>query len=489
MNKVLVKESTLENIADAIRDKYNSYFQMLPSEMPELIDWIDTEKVTIDGQTATEKMNLYGVYNQVVLDINAPTSPSGYTYQGKLYDGSKLYMKTTLTTVKDGSSSSSAGCTGTVLLIKPNGTQLSVAIPTYTIPSRSETGSSPDSYTYSCELYLSPDNHVYLRLQRKFEDIRGSYTHDHSTYYQSIYKLNIYSSSLSWTNKVIEVTLGADKSASSDYIIEDNYMYVCSGGFTRYIYGYKFGDTTYTFQKLSTNSIDYSSIGGSDTKIFVRKGTNTYIYFWSDSSTTLTNNWIAVTRNSDGTYTSSSGTASLSKYHKSYKAFTLLNNEVYVQTLGYGDYSGYDGLHIYKLNDDNSAWDLVYSIANATSYNTEITNYLNNAPDTIFQGGGSSESPYSINSIRYDGTFDLIEFIPGTLSYSQIITPTITNMKYYETWYYSGYRRNDIGQRIFFFQVETQYEYDYITDYKCVLGEPLDGSPVLYSTFSDITWW
>jgi len=62
-------------------------------------------------------------------------------------------MKTTLTKVTDGSSSSSSGCTGTVLVIKPNGTQLSIAIPTYTIPStRSETGTSPDYYTYNCYL-------------------------------------------------------------------------------------------------------------------------------------------------------------------------------------------------------------------------------------------------------------------------------------------------------------------------------------------------
>ena len=193
---------------------------------------------------------------------------------------------------------------------------------------------------------------------------------------------------MSWTNKVIEVTLGAGMSPGSNHIIEDNYMYVCSGNdrFTRYIYGYKFGDTTYTFQKLSTNSIYQTNPVGHDTSILVRKGTNTYIYFWTTSSSILTDKWIAVTRNSDGTYTSSSGTASLtlSKYDKSYKAFTLLDNEVYVQTLGYGYFGGDEGLHIYKLNDDNSAWNVVYNIANATSDNIEITNYLNNAPDTIF---------------------------------------------------------------------------------------------------------
>ena len=80
------------------------------------------EKVTIDDSKVTEKMNLYSFRNQVTLDVNTPPStPSGYTYQGELYDGSKLYMKTTLTTIKDGSTNSSAGCTGTVLLVKPNG--------------------------------------------------------------------------------------------------------------------------------------------------------------------------------------------------------------------------------------------------------------------------------------------------------------------------------------------------------------------------------
>ena len=127
------------------------------------------EKVTIDDCKVTKKMNLYSFQNQFVLEVDAPTTPSGYTYQGKLYDGSKLYMKTTLTTVKDGSSSSSAGCTGTILLIKPNGTQLSIAIPTYTIPSRSETGSSPDSYTYNCRIDVYPKKNIYLRLQLKFD--------------------------------------------------------------------------------------------------------------------------------------------------------------------------------------------------------------------------------------------------------------------------------------------------------------------------------
>ena len=82
------------------------------------------EKVTIDNSKVTEKMNLYSFRNQVTLNINTPhitTTPSGYTYQGELYDGSKLYMKITLTTIKNGSTNSSDGCTGTVLLIKPNG--------------------------------------------------------------------------------------------------------------------------------------------------------------------------------------------------------------------------------------------------------------------------------------------------------------------------------------------------------------------------------
>ena len=453
------------------------------------------EKVTIDGEKVREALNLYSFQNQIALDIKEPTTPSGYTYQGKLYDGSKLYMKTTLTTVTDGSSRSSAGCTGRVLLIKPNGTQLSVAIPTYTIPSRSETGSSPDSYEYSCKLYLSPDGNVYLRLQRTFKDIRGSNTTDHHTYYQSIYKLNIQYSYLSWTNKVIEVTLGPSMGDGSDYIIENNYIYVVgynryNSSSVRYIYGYKYGDTSYKFQQISTNGAHQGDIRTYST-IFARKNKNTYIYFFGPQDYTPGNKWISVTRNSDGTYTESTGTAASLGTQGEWKSFTLYEKkqtngteeEFYVWMLGGSGKN--EGYHIYKFNSDNSAWEVVYNIENATSYNTKLTTYLNNAPDTVFQGGSSC-------SIRNDGTFDLIEFSPeslsqGSLSYSYIPTPTvITSMRDFETWYYYSYKYNNIGQKIFFFRVETHCEGDLYYDirYKCVL-EAIDGSPVLYSTFRE----
>ena len=39
----------------------------------------------------------------------------------------------------------------------------------------------------------------------------------------------------------------------SDYIIENNYIYVVGSSSVRYIYGYKYGDTSYKFQQISTN--------------------------------------------------------------------------------------------------------------------------------------------------------------------------------------------------------------------------------------------
>ena len=164
----------------------------------------------------------------------------------------------------------------------------------------------------------------------------------------------------------------------------------------------------------------------------------------------------------------------------------MLNGEAYIWMLGYS--SGYEGFHIYKLNSDNSAWEVVYNIADATSYNTKVTIYLNNVPDTIFQGKNEE------GLIRDDGTFDLVEFSPETLYYSQISTPTIVPMKDDEKWYYHSHRHNDIGQTIFFFRVmvlvingpeSAGYEF---SRYICVL-KAIDGSPVLYSTFkeSDIT--
>lgn len=448
------------------------------------------EKVTIDDSKVTEKMDLYSFRNQVTLDVNTPPIiPSGYTYQGELYDGSKLYMKTTLTTITDGSTNSSAGCTGTVLLIKPNGTQLSIAIPTYTIPTeRSETGTNPDSYHYSCYLYPSPDGNIYLRLQREFEDIRGSNTFDHWTYYQSIYKLNIYSSSLTWTTKAIEITLGPSVYPKSDFIIEDDYIYVCSSddGETKYIYGYKFRDTSYTFQKISTNSI--SGFNGHDSTVFARKGTNTYIYFWTDNLNTLTDNWISITRNSDGTYSEASGTAVLMHYNyrKKYQMF-MLNGEIYIQMLGYGGYEGYEGLQYYKLNSDNSKWEIAIDFSKtATSFTTSITNYFNGSPKCIFQGQKSSHDSYPI--VRSDGTFDLTVFTPGTLSFKNLQTPTVNNTfdHYTDEWSLYKYIYNDINQKAFFFSVKAPdggYNGFYPdTRYKCVL-EAIDGNPVLYSTF------
>ena len=206
--------------------------------------------------------------------------------------------------------------------------------------------------------------------------------------------MNIDSSSLTWTTKAIEISLGSEKYTYSNFIIEDNYIYVCSydhpinSYFTNlYIYGYKYGDTSYEFQKISTNNFDHNILEDPTiTKFFVRKGTNTYIYFYTRYSKTLINEWISITRNSDGTYSEASGTAYLNGYNKSWKMF-MLNGEIYVQMLGdegdEGD-EGYEGFHIYKLKSDNSGWEVIYNIANATNKNTVITSYFNNIPDTIF---------------------------------------------------------------------------------------------------------
>lgn len=448
------------------------------------------EKVTIDGNKVTEKMSLYSFRHQVTLDVNDPPKVSGYTYQGELYDGSKLYMKKTLTEITNGSTNSSDGCTGTVLLIKPDGTQLSVAIPTYTIPTeRSETGTNPDSYVYKCDLSPSPDGEdIYLRLERKFEDISGSNTHDHSTYYQSIYKLNIHSSSLTWTTKAIEISLGRNKYAHTNFIIENNYIYVCAhdGGNpnVNYIYGYEYSDTSYEFQKVSTNNIYHYYVDSSDNRFLARKGASTYIYFWVWDSKILTNEWISITRNSDGTYSEASGTAYLSGRYKLSDMF-MLNGEIYFQMLGDAgayppeQYEGCEGFHIYKLNSDNSAWKVVYSIANATSKNIVTTSYFDNVPNRIIQG--RSDSP---SAVRFNGTFDLMKFSPETLDYSQIPTPTITSMRSDETWYYYNYKYNNIGQKLFFFRVVVSGDSNSITQYKCVL-ESINDEPVLYSTFME----
>lgn len=286
---------------------------------------------------------------------------------------------------------------------------------------------------------------------------------------------------MSWTNKVIEVTLGAGMYADSDYIIEDNYIYVCSGNdsFTNYIYGYKYDDTDYKFQKLSTNSIYYT--GDNSTTIFLRKNINTYIYFCGP------NNWISITRNPNGTYTENKGVASLNTYRKQWKAFNLCDGEIYVELLGYGINPGYEGLDYYKLSSDCSKWEKIITISEtATTHTTTISSYLNGAPDFVFQGESSTYG-FSSSIVRSDGTFDLTVFPAGTLNYKILQTPIINKDPMAEWSLYKLLHDNN-DQYAFFFSIEPEnggYEGYYPPiKYKCVLTAD-NGSPVLYSTFTE----
>ena len=167
----------------------------------------------------------------------------------------------------------------------------------------------------------------------------------------------------------------------------------------------------------------------------------------------------------------------------------MLNGEIYIQMLGYGGYSGYEGLQYYKLNSDNSAWEIAINFSTtATSYLASTTNYFDGSPKWIFQGQRSSYSDYPI--VRNDGTFDLTVFTPGTLSFENLQTPTVNNTFGYYTdeWRLYKYIYNNINQKAFFFSIKAPrggYDGFYPdTRYKCVL-EAMDGNPVLYSTFKE----
>ena len=66
MSKVLVEESTLQDIAERIREKNPDLGKMYPWEMPFGIIGIDTEKVFIDGYKVTENLELTTQYKHEI---------------------------------------------------------------------------------------------------------------------------------------------------------------------------------------------------------------------------------------------------------------------------------------------------------------------------------------------------------------------------------------------------------------------------------------
>lgn len=83
MSKVLIKNSTLTNIAEAIRDHGQGNTSLMkPSEMPEYIANIDAEKVTVDGVKVNEKLDLSipEVQNDLIIMLDKnPLNHNGYS--------------------------------------------------------------------------------------------------------------------------------------------------------------------------------------------------------------------------------------------------------------------------------------------------------------------------------------------------------------------------------------------------------------------------
>lgn len=481
MSKVLIENDTLLNIANSIRIQSENYVDMLPSEMSSHILDIDTEKVFIDGYKAENSLSLYGFQNQVTLDINTiPTNISGTRY--RLPDGRDLYLS---------NASSSGMVSGTVKLVRNNTVLYTLNLPAYTIPSTSQSGETAyGGTTYYYNISITNSGKVFLAIKRQYNsDENPNSVNDNFYYtYLSCYQLNVYSNSLSWTKKFLEVPAGSEgvgTFGSPFAVVTDYGLYtVVSDGYT--------DSHAISFRAFSSNINALEVVSGYDgssswssndiTKLFINNNGQDVCHYNSRRGI------ITATRNSDGTHTKGEkkSFSMISTSNKRTTWFDYLGNQ-YIMSLGSS--SSYAGLIFYKVNSTNTGFDNVLTFSTTATYRTHSVKLPSHGmPEQIFVGVESSYYGYPI--VRSDGTFELYIFDNGSFNYSQLITPTVNNAfgYYIDEWVLYKFIYNEMNQKVFFFSVEApQYGYDGYyptTRYKCVL-EAMDGSPVLYSTFKE----
>lgn len=301
MNKVLVKESTLANIAEAIRKKNKSDLQMLPSEMPNYIEFIDTEKVTINGIKAEENLDLVSYSNTIEEVYTSRLLPTSLGTKYILNDGNLLYLK-------NNSSPFS------VTLSYVHCSDLEHVSSTITIE-------GDKSGTYSSVLHQNSDNKIWLEIRRRYNK---------TTYYFSVYEITIDNTTnkLSFTNKCLNIQACYSGGNENDdgiegTIVDSTGIYAVerekadnSANFS--ITTYQFGTSNSSMKKIG-NSFAYGNYDHwMNNKAFCKVGSTYYFFYrknYSDGSGY--DSYCSVTRNSSNSFSKSGGALSVIKLFSS----------------------------------------------------------------------------------------------------------------------------------------------------------------------------
>lgn len=300
MNKVLIKNSTLTNIAEAIRghDQSNTPL-MKPSEMPEYIANIDTEKVTIDGNKVKENLDLF-VYQDTMefvlpfTEDNAPDILPGIVREP--HTNYFSYSSEDILPFLPGSTNLTLTSSTEIAFKYPpftitniKGEDTKIALPTITIPSTSEF--PINNNIENMAQYFIIQNHLYdfyLIVLRTYA--KGGYWGTEGNGYMTIFKLVLdttnYNNSY-WEQKCHEVRLFPSNGSSSGgrpripqeprqflYINDDEaIIYGISGQTSKFgntgVYIFNFKKNSYKF--VDTSSIFGNNFSGSTSEGFVAK--------------------------------------------------------------------------------------------------------------------------------------------------------------------------------------------------------------------------
>lgn len=226
------------------------------------------EKVTIDDYKVTEKMNLY-TYSHT-MDFKLDTAPTNLKFPSK--NGSSLALLPDESVLEYPSSPGNMGYTygssnPTVTkftskfnLYKKDGTKLTINTPNYTIPSTSQNGtSSANRVEWNS---ITVQNHlgdVYIIIEREFMQNRNSSSYKYGQSYVSVWKLNITSTEMSWTQKCLEIPLtdtDAPKGPPNGNYQSDRLIYIDDNNLIMYgtraswydpcVYMLRFGETIFS---------------------------------------------------------------------------------------------------------------------------------------------------------------------------------------------------------------------------------------------------
>ena len=264
------------------------------------------EKVTIDGNKVTEKMSLYTYAH--TMDFKLDKKPTNLKFPHKdgiiegfasehglalLPDESVLeypYVPANMGTTYGSSNPKETNFTKIFNVYKKDGTRFATRTPNYTIPTTSQNGK--ESYNQVSWKSIVVSNHlgdIYIIIQRTFTQDKNSTTWRYGQSYISVWKLNITSTEISWTQKCLEIPLtdtdspkgppsGVYDSTKLIYI-DDNDLIMYgnrANGYGSCIYILPFGETAFYNVPIEDLSGSYGPIDGG----FVTKLNNTIYYYF-----------------------------------------------------------------------------------------------------------------------------------------------------------------------------------------------------------------